>query len=129
MATLDGALDSGGKVRVPLQCSGPGSILDACWPAMVALSPNAMSGQGALLAFRRLGIPAGRSVVAEVYPSLWMRRFPREERNGDQQAAYAVAAWMRRYDLNGSLSQFFNPALEAGERKMAQIEGWILGVV
>ncbi|MBU6401883.1 MAG: hypothetical protein KGS61_16325, partial [Verrucomicrobia bacterium] len=36
------------------------------------------------------GIPAGRSVVAEVYPSLWMKRFPDEHRNADQQAAYAV---------------------------------------
>ncbi len=73
--------------------------------------------------------PAGRSVVAEVYPSLWMRRFAREERNGDQHAAYAVAAWMRRIDLNGSLPQFFNPSLEPEERKMAELEGWILGVV
>lgn len=35
----------------------------------------------------------------EVYPSLKMRRFPNDgERNGDQQAAYAVTAWLRRSD-------------------------------
>ena len=26
----------------------------------------------------------------EVYPSLWVRRFPKDDRDGDEQAAYAV---------------------------------------
>ena len=43
-------------------------------------------------------IPEGSSVVAEVYPSLWTRRFPKEGRDGDQQAACAVAAWLQRAD-------------------------------
>ncbi len=73
-------------------------------------------------------IPTGRSVVAEVYPSLWMRRFPAEDRNGDQQAAYAVAAWLRRADTDGSLARYLNPSLEPQERTLAQVEGWILGV-
>jgi len=75
-------------------------------------------------------IPPGRSAVAEVYPSLWTRRFPKGEgRNDDQHAAYAVAAWLQRADRGGSLQQFFKPALEPEERAIAQIEGWILGVV
>ncbi len=75
-------------------------------------------------------ISAGRSVIAEVYPSIWARRFASDgERNADQHAAYAVAAWLRRADLNGSLPQFFNPKLEEEERARAQVEGWILGVV
>ncbi len=75
-------------------------------------------------------IPTGRSVVAEVYPSLWTRRFPKDEgHNDDQHAAYATAAWLQRADTNGLLPQFFNPALEPDERTTAQIEGWILGVV
>ena len=74
-------------------------------------------------------VPAGRSVLAEVYPSLWVKRFPFEDRNGDQQAAYAVAAWLRRADMDESLSRFLNPPLEPGERTLAKIEGWILGVV
>lgn len=73
-------------------------------------------------------IPDGRSVVAEVYPSLWMKRFPIEERNTDQQAVYATAAWLRRADGNGSLSRFLNPPLEPHERTQARTEGWILGV-
>jgi hypothetical protein len=79
--------------------------------------------------FEGWDIPQGSSVVVEVYPSLWMRRFPIGSRDGDSQAAYAAEAWMQRADRNGSLSQFLNPPLEPEERKLAAIEGWILGVV
>ena len=74
-------------------------------------------------------IPQGSSVVAEVFPSLWMRRFPKGNRDSDSQAAYAAAAWLQRADLNRSLLQFLNPPLEPEERQLAAIEGWILGVV
>jgi hypothetical protein len=73
-------------------------------------------------------VPAGRSVIAEVYPSLWRHSFEREGRSGDQHDAYSVAAWMRLADLDGSLSGFFNPNLKADEREVARVEGWILGV-
>lgn len=73
--------------------------------------------------------PEGKSVVAEVYPALWMRRFPREERDGDEQAAYAAAAWLQRADGDASLSGFLKPSLTADERELAKFEGWILGVV
>ena len=73
-------------------------------------------------------IPAGRSVLAEVYPSLWMRRFPDEGRDTDQQAAYAAAAWLRRADMDDSLPRFLSPPLEPHERTLAKVEGWILGV-
>lgn len=68
------------------------------------------------------------SVVTEVYPSLWRREISSEERTPDQHDAYAVAAWMRKTDGEGSLASFFAPALTAEERVLASIEGWILGV-
>ena len=74
-------------------------------------------------------IPQGKSVVAEVYPSLWMRRLPKEGRDGDEQAAYATAAWLQRADLNGSLNGFLSPSLTPDELGIPRIEGWILGVV
>jgi hypothetical protein len=74
-------------------------------------------------------IPEGKSVVAEVYPSLWTRRFPKEGRDGDEQAAYAVAAWLQRANRSGSLDGFFRPNLTAEELGIAKIEEWILGVV
>jgi hypothetical protein len=36
---------------------------------------------------------------------------------------------MRLADKNGSLSDFANPPLEREEREIAEIEGWILGVL
>ena len=73
-------------------------------------------------------IPAGRSAVAEVYPSLWSRSFAHGDRNADQHDAYSAAAWMRIAELDGSLSKFIRPALTPAERAIAQVEGWILGV-
>lgn len=74
-------------------------------------------------------IPAGRSVVAEVYPSMWKRSFPEEGRTPDQQDAYAAAEWLRRRDLDGTLRRFLNPTLSPAERTTAEVEGWILGVL
>ncbi len=73
--------------------------------------------------------PPNRSVVAEVYPSLWSRTFPSAGRTPDQQDAFATAEWLRRADTNGSLERFLSPELEPHERKTAEIEGWILGVM
>lgn len=73
-------------------------------------------------------IAAGRSVVAEVYPSLWSQDFAREERTSDQHDAYATAAWLRAADLDGSLAEFLQPNVTPGERAVAQVEGWILGI-
>jgi hypothetical protein len=74
-------------------------------------------------------VPAGKSVVAEVYPVLWSRGFSREGRNPHQHDAYSVAAWLRRSDIDGSLQRFFNPIVEPYDRKVVQVEGWILGVL
>jgi hypothetical protein len=51
-------------------------------------------------------IPEGKSVVAEVYPALWMRRFERDGRDGDEHAAYATAAWLQWADGEGSVPVF-----------------------
>jgi hypothetical protein len=74
-------------------------------------------------------IPEGKSAVAEVYPALWSKSFPQEGRNSHQQDAYSIAAWLRRADMTGSLAGFVDLHLEKKERKIAEIEGWILGVV
>jgi len=87
------------------------------------------SGKVHFWPFEGWEVPLGRSVVAEVYPSLWMRRFPRERRDADQHAAYSVAAWLQRADGNGSLPRYFDPPLTPEERAVAKVEGWILGVV
>jgi len=45
-----------------------------------------------------------------------------------QHDAYAVAAWLRAADRDGSLARYLMPALTPAEQAVAQIEGWILGV-
>jgi len=74
-------------------------------------------------------IAPGRSVIAEVYPSLWSKGFAREDRTADQHDAYVVAARLQQADNDGILGSFFNPSLLPGERAVAAIEGWILGVM
>ncbi|HEU4431066.1 MAG TPA: hypothetical protein VFT98_20075 [Myxococcota bacterium] len=73
-------------------------------------------------------VPAGRSVIAEAYPRLWIRDFPEADRNLDQHAAYSVAAALRGADSQGTLARLFAPELTPAERRVADIEGWILGV-
>ena len=73
-------------------------------------------------------VPLGRSVVAEVYPSIWSREFRMDDRTPDQHDAYSVAEWFRRADGDGTLLRLFQPSLTPEERKVADAEGWILGV-
>jgi hypothetical protein len=74
-------------------------------------------------------VPLGRSVVAEVYPSLWNRTFPNEGRTPDQQDAFAIAKWMQVQGSDGGQEAYFHPNIESQERQKAEIEGWILGVL
>ncbi|MCU0797128.1 MAG: hypothetical protein MUF31_14480 [Akkermansiaceae bacterium] len=71
---------------------------------------------------------AGRSVIAEVYPSLWSKSYPREDRSPDQHDAYSVARWMREKDAVDELDGHFCPALNPFLKGAAQVEGWILGI-
>lgn len=74
-------------------------------------------------------IPAGSSAVAEVYPRLWNRHYPPAEgRTADQHDAWVVAEWMRAADLDGRLATALMPPLDPPERRLAEVEGWILGV-
>jgi hypothetical protein len=72
--------------------------------------------------------PTNTSVIAEVYPALWCRNFPVEDRTRDQQDAFSTAEWLRRADQTGALSTFLHPPLEPRDLATARIEGWILGV-
>ena len=73
-------------------------------------------------------VPRERSVVAEVYPSLWSRAFAQGNRNEHQDDAFSVAEWMRRSDLDGTLAGYLTPVLAPAEREAAHVEGWILGI-
>lgn len=72
--------------------------------------------------------PTGQSVLAEVYPSLWSKTFPRADRTPDQHDAWSVAEWLRRTDVDGGLAEYLNPSLSAEDLEIAGLEGWILGL-
>lgn len=73
-------------------------------------------------------IPAGRSAIAEIYPAIWSADYAREDRTGDQHDAYVVAAALQTADRNGTLTALLQPELDAETARIANIEGWILGV-
>ena len=72
---------------------------------------------------------AGQSVIAEVYPSIFRKRYPKERRTADEQDAYAVARWLAEMSGRGELGRYWSPPLSEAERGIADREGWILGVV
>lgn len=75
-------------------------------------------------------IPAGKSALVEIYPSLWHKNSPRQGRTPDQHDAYVAAAWMQQTDRQGQLNKYLRPAhLLPGEYHLALLEGWILGVM
>jgi hypothetical protein len=86
-----------------------------------------LAGQAHFWPFDAFDVPVGRSVVVEVYPSLWRWRF-RYDGSVHEQDAYAVSAWLQAADADGTLSGLFHPALSGNEQETARVEGWILGV-
>jgi hypothetical protein len=76
-----------------------------------------------------MGIPSGKSTIAEAYPSLWSKSIPKDNRTPDQHDAYSVAYWLRQSDLEGKLPTYLNPPLTGAEKTLAQIEGCILGIM
>jgi hypothetical protein len=73
-------------------------------------------------------IPAGRSAIADVYPALWSRNFPNEERSYDQHDAFIIAAWLSRAERDGSLVNYLKSKLTPPDFELANLEVWILGV-
>ena len=74
-------------------------------------------------------IPSGKSAIIEVYPSLWSKSIPSENRTPDQHDAYSVSTWLRQADLDDKLPTFLNPPLTGAEKTVARVEGWILGIM
>ncbi|MBF0422568.1 MAG: hypothetical protein HQL73_06215 [Magnetococcales bacterium] len=70
----------------------------------------------------------GKNVIAEMYPSIFRRRYPKKTRTGDQQDAYAIARWLQETASRGSLDHYFQVPLSLSEKRTAALEGWILGV-
>jgi hypothetical protein len=58
-------------------------------------------------------VPAAeKSVIVEVYPSIFRNRYERGDRTGDEQDAYATARWMADMDSRRALAEYFTPPLQ-----------------
>lgn len=73
-------------------------------------------------------VPSGKSAILEVYPKLWSKDYPVQERTPDQHDAFSVAAWLSAAADDGRLREAMTPELSPPEAAVAQVEGWILGV-
>ena len=74
-------------------------------------------------------IPPNRSVVTEIFPSLFRKRYSRRRNyTADDHDAMSVARWLKDMDDRHCLESYFNPPLTAKEKAAARLEGWILGV-
>ncbi len=97
------------------------------WLLWLRMMPNARSLVH-FWPFDGFEVPDGKSVIAEVYPSLFRRRFPTEGRTADEHDAWSVVAWLQEADRRGTLNSYFSPPLGLSKRQTAMLEGWILGV-
>jgi len=74
-------------------------------------------------------IPPDKSVLVEIFPSIFRKRYSKHENyTADDHDAMCVAQWLMDMDGRGFLSTFFNPPLISKEREIARLEGWILGI-
>jgi hypothetical protein len=78
--------------------------------------------------FDGFAVPPGKSVIAEVFPSLFRRRYPKAGRSADEHDAWSIATWLYEMDRRGVLEHYFKPPLTLAEQRQAALEGWILGV-
>lgn len=73
--------------------------------------------------------PDGVSVIVEVYPSIFRNRYGgMNGRTPDERDAYSVARWLEESARRGILARYFDPPLTLPERRIAALEGWILGI-
>ena len=78
--------------------------------------------------FDGFDVPSGMSVIVEVYPSLFRRRYAKDDRTADEHDAFSTAAWLSEMDRHSTLEYYFKPPLNLPYSRKARLEGWIMGV-
>ena len=73
-------------------------------------------------------LPEDRSVIAEVYPSIFRSRYRQEGPTDHELDAYSVARWLKETCESGFLERYIDPPLTEEEQGIASLEGWILGI-
>ena len=62
-------------------------------------------------------------MIAEIYPSIFRKRYPKDDRSADQHDAYCVGRWLIETDERQFLARYFDPLLTTEQRKIADLEG------
>jgi hypothetical protein len=78
--------------------------------------------------FDGFGVPPGKHVAAEVYPSLWRRGTAPQGISPDAYDAWTAARALFEADATGTIGSMLQPELPEADMLAAQAEGWILGV-
>jgi len=78
--------------------------------------------------FDGFDIPSNKSVIVEVYPSIFRNRYPQEGRSNDQHDAYSISRWLSESDQRNFLERYFNLSLTSSEKDIVMREGWIIGI-
>ncbi len=100
----------------------------ACYGDPIAKTPNIDRFAVHFWPFDGWNPKTAKSVLAEVYPSLWSKFYDQSDRTADQHDAYSVVKAFQKADFENELLNWFNPKLPIKARKIAKIEGWILGI-
>ena len=79
--------------------------------------------------FDGLTVLDDKSVIAEVYPSIFTRRYVDVPKKSHLSDAWAVCKWMQDRDSEGLLHPYLGLFLTSTERSVVAREGWILGVM
>ena len=78
--------------------------------------------------FDGFDIPEGQTVIVEVYPSIFRRRYKRVFKSPDEHDAYSIARWFQENDRQETLDYYFRPPMTGSVIEQVKLEGWILGI-
>jgi len=73
-------------------------------------------------------VPDGKHVLAEVYPSLWRKGDTPPRLTADEFDSLTIAQTLSEADESGELESMLQSELSDHEKRLAEVEGWILGV-
>lgn len=145
---------SNGKIKPPGERVGSPSELRLCEKfTSSATSVFRLQGQGTVGKSTHAGLPwllflkenfgdqihfwpfdgftpaPGITVIAEMYPSIFRRRYLRSEKSADQHDAFVLSSWLQEVHQEKLLEKYFNLELSPDKIRIAEIEGWILGIL
>jgi hypothetical protein len=121
-----------GDVKSVFHLDTPGSVTKSTlaglpWLKELRCDPK-LSGRVQFWPFDGFVIEPHQSVIVEAHSSFFRRRYSVEGRAPHEHNAYSIARWLQEMDWRGALSGYFNPPLTLPERRIAALEGWILGI-